>query len=405
MILPSYTHKRLLIDCNSYFASCEQLRSPSLRWIPLCVWRSSIVLAASYEAKAYWVRTWTPVREAKKMLPSTAVFVDADMRRYWIVSSKLMSWLQALFPHVYVASIDEAFVDVSDLPTYRTERVLTDLQQRILNQVWLPVSIGWWPTKMLAKIAAERKKPLWVTTARSRDTVTSLLAQITIRDVPYLWRQSCEKIRYLCQTWLQFAQLEHSQVEYHLGHMGIKIRYELNGYSMSIKAMKGSQPKSIGRVRSFSPHFTRNKVKLRWYLQQNITRARRELKDYSLWVQRISVHLKSQSFRTYWSTRQLPHPVSTYNEIVSICKEIFTAHFSPQISRRRTGVSFSMLHSTQTQQHTLFESHEKQQATWKLDEILHSLNTTYWPWTIHQWAYSSSVKKQLPSRDMLDGVS
>lgn len=96
MLLPAYTHRRLLIDCNSFFASCEVLRDPTLRGTPVCV-GMDIILAATYEAKRFGIYTGMPVREAKKILPKTTVFLPPDMRRYGMVSQRVMLFLKERF--------------------------------------------------------------------------------------------------------------------------------------------------------------------------------------------------------------------------------------------------------------------------------------------------------------------
>ena len=146
-------------DADSFYASVEQRDDPSLRGRPVIV-GPGIVLAASYEAKAYGVYTPMPVSRARRLCPQ-AVVVPARMEAYSKASKALFEVFDDTSGLVEGLSIDEAFLDVGGLrrisgsPT----EIATRLRREVRERVGLPVSVGVARTKFLAKVASGVAKP------------------------------------------------------------------------------------------------------------------------------------------------------------------------------------------------------------------------------------------------------
>lgn len=146
-------------DLDAFYASAEQLINPALKGRPVLV-GGSIVVAASYEARAFGVRAPMPVREALALCPR-AVVVDGHFSEYLDLSDRVMSILDDATPVVEQISVDEAFLDVSG--TTHLLGTPTDIartvRNRVRKEVGLPISVGVASTKFLAKIASARAKP------------------------------------------------------------------------------------------------------------------------------------------------------------------------------------------------------------------------------------------------------
>jgi DNA polymerase-4 len=146
-------------DVDSFYASVEQRDDPRLRGRPVIV-GGGVVLAASYEAKAYGVRTPMGGRQARRLCPN-AVVVKPRMEAYSAASKALFEVFDGTTPFVEGLSIDEAFLDVGGLrrisgtPTQIAERLRRDVRE----QVGLPISVGVARTKFLAKVASGVAKP------------------------------------------------------------------------------------------------------------------------------------------------------------------------------------------------------------------------------------------------------
>jgi DNA polymerase IV len=146
-------------DLDSFFASVEQRDDPRLRGRPVIV-GMGVVLAASYEAKAYGVRTAMGQGRARRLCPA-AVVVPPRMSAYSGASRDVFRLFEAAAPVVEGLSIDEAFLDVSGMERSVGEpiEIARRLKHDVLEQVGLPVSVGVARTKFLAKVASGVAKP------------------------------------------------------------------------------------------------------------------------------------------------------------------------------------------------------------------------------------------------------
>ncbi len=146
-------------DLDSFYASVEQRDDPTLRDRPMIVGRG-IVLASSYEAKAFGVRTAMGTKAALRLCPN-AVIVPARFHAYAEASKRVFEVFRDTSPLVEPVSIDEAFIDVGGLA--RTvgpaPRIAETLRHRIRTEVGLPITVGVASTKHCAKVASQAGKP------------------------------------------------------------------------------------------------------------------------------------------------------------------------------------------------------------------------------------------------------
>src|SRR5688572_11717206 len=146
-------------DLDAFYASVEQLLDPSLVGKAVAV-GSSVVLAASYEAKAFGVRGGMSGREARKLCPALH-FVDGHFSEYQRLGDAAIKVLGDFTPLVERLSIDEAFADVAGCEGLfgPPEEIAGKIRRRVRTELGLPISIGVARTKHLAKIASQVAKP------------------------------------------------------------------------------------------------------------------------------------------------------------------------------------------------------------------------------------------------------
>lgn len=146
-------------DLDSFYASVEQRDNPALRGLPVIV-GAGVVLAASYEAKAFGVRTAMGGRQARALCPQ-AVVVPPRMSAYSKASEDVFEVFRDTTPTVEPLSIDEAFLDVSGLRRVSGTPVQVGarLRERVRDEVGLPITVGVARTKFLAKVASQEAKP------------------------------------------------------------------------------------------------------------------------------------------------------------------------------------------------------------------------------------------------------
>jgi DNA polymerase-4 len=146
-------------DLDAFYASVEQLMDPSLRGKPIAV-GGGVVLAASYEARAFGVRSGMPGRRARELCPAI-VFVDGHFSAYQRLGDAAIGILSDYTPEIERLSIDEAFADVAGSMRLFGQpcEIAKTVRARVRAELGLPISIGVARTKHLAKIASQVAKP------------------------------------------------------------------------------------------------------------------------------------------------------------------------------------------------------------------------------------------------------
>jgi DNA polymerase-4 len=146
-------------DLDAFYASVEQMLDPSLRGQPIAV-GGGVVLAASYEAKAFGIRSGMPGRRARELCPQL-LFVDGHFEQYRRLGDAAIEVLGDFTPLVERISIDEAFADVAGCTHLfgTPAEIGAQIRRRVRTEIGLPISIGVARTKHLAKIASQVAKP------------------------------------------------------------------------------------------------------------------------------------------------------------------------------------------------------------------------------------------------------
>ncbi len=151
------------VDMDAFFASVEQRRNPRLRGKPVVVCGTpprTVVASASYEARAFGVQADMPLFEAMRRCPGLR-YVEGDLHRYTVAFLRIVGILREYSPHIEVASIDEAFLDMTHCRLFFPSpiRAAEDLKRRIFDELGLTCSVGVGPNKLIAKLASSRGKP------------------------------------------------------------------------------------------------------------------------------------------------------------------------------------------------------------------------------------------------------
>ncbi|MDK8464642.1 DNA polymerase IV [Marinobacter sp. SS13-12] len=155
--------KIIHVDCDCFYAAVEMRDDPSLSDVPLAVGGEGgrgVVTTCNYKARAFGVRSAMPGGEARRLCPGL-VTVPPDMARYRAVSKQVMAILRDLTDLVEPLSLDEAFLDVSEVSDHKGSATLMAqyLRQRVKDEVGITISAGVAPNKFLAKIASDWEKP------------------------------------------------------------------------------------------------------------------------------------------------------------------------------------------------------------------------------------------------------
>ena len=386
-----------LIDCDSFYASCEVLRNPALRWKPVCVGRDKdIVLAATYEAKRYGIRTGTATWDAKKLYKDI-IIIPPDFAYYGRISEKLVEYLYGISERVEVFSIDESFVDLSWLAEH-TEEAYKEFWEKlkidIKNKIWIPVSIWLWPTKSLAKMFCKINKPRGQFVALEERSIDNVLKSHKVGDITFIWSQWNKKLQYMCKTAYDFKALNYEDVKNLMWQNGMKLRFELN----SINAMtfgNPDKPKGISRVWSFHPDFTTDKAKVYTYLLENFERAYTHLLDVHMKTKYIKVYTRDKDFNPYSMDVRLPYAINKRIRLSSIIKTLFEKVFISWLMYRTTWIFLWELENNQHKQPSIFDIQNVHENNELLSNTINKLNKRFWDGIITIGFIGKHVKKKM----------
>ena len=189
------------IDMNSFFASCEMANNEDLIGKPVVIahndpFQRSIIVSPSYEARKYGIKATMRIIDAFKLCHDIVV-VEPDYSLYQECSRLFHQYLLKLTPNVEMASIDEAFVDVTDICSGIDAIKLAEKIQKDIYELYkLPTSIGIAPNKLLAKMASDMKKPMGITVLRKRE-IDKYMWVLPIGDLLGVGKKTLDKMEEL----------------------------------------------------------------------------------------------------------------------------------------------------------------------------------------------------------------
>lgn len=300
----------LHVDMNSFFASVEQAENPKLKGKPIAVAgnpreRRGVVVTCSYEARALGVYTTMNVGEARRLAPELIV-IQTRHALYRQYSEKIFELLRQFTPLVEPVSIDEAYMDITDIGglTHAVE-IAESIQRRLLEELDLPCSIGIAPNKFLAKTASDLKKPLGISILRKRD-VPKVLWPLPVIEMYGVGESTEQKLHALdIQTIGDLAQASLPLVKGNLGKHGERLHARANGEDSRIVDPEAAEDrKSVGSSTTLPADETDSNELYRTLgkLSEKVSRRLKELQKvgYTLTVQIKYANWKQQSrSRTY----------------------------------------------------------------------------------------------------------
>ena len=246
----------LHIDLNAFFAACEVLRDPTLKGKPLIVGganRRGIVSTASYEARKYGIHSAMPTYKALRLCPNL-IIKEPDFKLYHHYSSLFFNYLKDhVSPLLEVASIDECYIDATERLKNNRNPIgfIKELQQTLLQEIGLGCSIGVAPTKFLAKMASNYKKPLGITIYRRRELANTLW-KLPINEMYGIGKATAPRLLALdIKTIGDLATTEDPEVKKLLGKSFFTFKEWANGRGSDEVIAEEEDPKSIGHSSTF----------------------------------------------------------------------------------------------------------------------------------------------------------
>jgi DNA polymerase-4 len=359
------------IDVNSAYLSWEavyRLQHGSqidLREIPSIVGgdqekRHGIVLAKSIPAKKYNILTGESVHSALQKCPNL-VMVPPNYERYVNASNAMISILNQYSPHIQRYSIDEAFMDYSNMENHFLDAAY-EIKDRIKNELGFTVNIGIGPNKLLAKMASDFKKPDKVHTLFSYE-IEEKMWPLPVEELFMVGSRTKSKLNGRgIYTIGQLAKLDRDYIYSWLKKPGLLIWNYANGIENS-EVKKGSVPvKSVGNstTTAFDVETAAEAHKVLLAISEMVGMRIRDLNSCGSVV---SVGLKNDHFFHYSHQKKLDIPTSSTNTIYKTAKMLFDEMWNGE-PLRNISISLSELSSNDFFQLSLLQKYDKR------DEIL-----------------------------------
>ena len=348
-----------LIDCNSFYASCERIFNPKLLGKPIVVLSNNdgCIITRSAEAKALGIKMGEPYFKAKKIIEKNNVKVfSSNYSLYGDISQRVMEILLGFSPEVDIYSIDEAFLNFKGFKNHELLTYCKHIRQTIKQWVGIPVSIGVGSTKTLSKIANHLAKKEadyeGICILKGDEKIEEALNRIEIGDVWGIGRRLSKFLRnYEVRTAKQFAFLDRRWIRKNMGVVGEKIQLELCGVSCLDLELLPSPKKSCCVSRSFSRPIEKIEE-----LQESIanygSRVAEKIREEGLIAQSMSIFVLTNHFnkkeKQYSSSikLQLDYPTSDSKLIVKRAVEGIKRIYKEGYRYKKAGIILYELHSS-----------------------------------------------------------
>lgn len=351
------------VDMDAFFVSVEELFDPSLKGKPVIVGgkadQRGVVSAASYAARKFGVHSAMPLRKAAALCPQ-AIFVEGRFERYREYSKKIYQLLTHFSPQVEMASIDEAFLDLTG-----TERLLGPalraahaLHEAIREKTELKCSLGLASSRLVAKVSSDQAKPNGVLYILP-GSEARFLAPLEVRKIPGVGKKTEASLHMLgIRRVGDLAGLEEDFLKSHFGLWGLalagKARGEDAGGWFDVEIGADDDPKSISHEHTFNED-TANRDQLETALLKLSEMVSKRLREHRLYARTIQLKLRDEDFVTITRAQSLDHATQLDHEVAGAVTRLFRQAWNGQTPIRLLGVHAGGLEHSEGQMNLLEE--------------------------------------------------
>ena len=377
-----YTRKIALIDCNSFYVSCERLFNPKIRKKPVVVLSNNdgCIISRSNEAKVLGIKMGEPYFKEKDIIVKNNVQVfSSNYSLYGDISRRVMRTLKRFNSDIEIYSIDEAFLDLSNFPDNEVENVGHEIRNIVLKWTGIPTSIGIAKTKTLSKVANHiaKKKQSGVTSFIGIENIDSILEKVEINNVWGVGKQltkfyhksgiyNAKQLKNVSNTWIKKS----SNV------LSSRTAMELRGIPCIDLEATSSKRKSCVVSRSFGQR-VENFQELKEAIASYSLNASEKIRSESLVTKSITVFIRTSPFQSrfgyYSNSKTIDFPIATNNsiEIVKAAISSLETIFKNGYRYQKAGVMLSRL-SDSVGGKNLFSSEKDK----KINSLMKSIDNT-----------------------------
>ena len=368
----------LHIDMNSFYASVEQSYDPTLKGKAVAIAgnpkeRRGILVTCSYEARAKGVYTTMSVWEAKRKCPDL-ILLPPNFERYRLASKAMFDLLRSYTHLVEPVSIDEGYMDLTflDRPVSIIE-IANEIQQRLLQELDLPCSIGIAPNKFLAKTASNLKKPMGITILRKRD-IDKMLWPLPVLEMHGVGESTGAKLNSIhLHTIGDIAKAEEGLLKEALGKNGIRLKNRANGIdTREVDPESVYDTKSVGNSTTL-PSDETDLSELKKVIQLLSSKVANRLEAKRLAGPTVSIQMRNSDWKNSSRSQTFQNLLYEKERIFEVAWSLFVKNWNGD-PIRLLGVTISNVvdRSDVTEQLSIynFEEHAKEEPILKLVESL-----------------------------------
>ncbi len=398
-----------LIDCNNFFVSCLRVFQPQLEGKPVVALSSNdgCVVARSNEARALNIPMGAPAFKWKQFFKDNGVIqMSGNFDLYGDMSRRITSILTTITPHIEIYSVDESFLDLSELLIDDFEQWGSEVRKRILQWTGIPVSIGIAPSKTLAKLGAERAKKIPELNG-VLDLITkpndAYLQQTPVQDVWGVGRRLGPRLR--AESILTALDLKHMNprlAQQSMGIQGRQVVAELNGSSCWPLELHHKPAKSIAVTRTFGQDTDIFNV-IESALTTFASKASYRLRQSKQLTRQLGFFMTTSRHKPGYiaqsASLRLPTPTADTGILIEAAVRLANAHFRRGRLYHRAGIWLYDFVPADSFQLDLLASNNAQQVEAQRMQAVDSLNATYGRNTI-RYASEDIAKDWQPRKEI-----
>lgn len=324
----------LHVDMNSFYASVETAYDPSLKGKPLAIAgnveeRKGIIVTCSYEARAKGVKATMPLWQARRLCPDL-IIRKPNFERYRKASQAMFELLREYTHLVEPVSIDEGYIDLSNFEGSRPLEIAKLIQERLVEELLLPCSIGIAPNKFLAKMASNMKKPLGITILRKRD-IPNTLWPLPVHEMHGVGEKTAEKFNTIgIHTIYDLAHANEVQVKNLLGISGERLIQKANGVdNREVNPNAIYDFKSIGNSTTLAKNTTKEN-EIREVLKKLCQSVSIRMKRKEVLATKVLVTIRYGNLKTITRSKKLQNPIGEEEDLLQEAEDLFFSHWNEE---------------------------------------------------------------------------
>ncbi len=391
-----------LVDCNSFYCSCERVFDPSLEGKPVVVLSNNDGCAVSRTTEAKkWIPMGAPIHKYKKEVALHGIKVfSSNYTLYSDMSRRVMSILNRFTPDMEIYSIDEAFLDLSGFSNRDLTEYGKQIRETIMKWTGIPVSVGIGSTKTLAKIAnhVAKKTPELngVLSFYKHSNVDEILKRIDVLDIWGIGRAYTKLLKYHGIN--SAYDLKHASdiwIRKKMTVVGYRTQLELRGTSC-ISLEEVEMKKQIIRSRSFG-YDVKDYDELKEAISMHASRAAEKLREDESIARYISVWIKTNKFKDAPQYNNsigcmLPEPTSYSHNLISAALELLNKIYKPEYKYKKAGVMLAEICPESEVQLNLFSPNRNLGNQVSLMKAYDKINSAWGRETV-RYASSGFIRK------------